>query len=69
MQHLEIHLSPAANLRKAEAAMAAAIDAAGLKISLRGTLGKFPGCSHWHAQEPGKPGTLELTLWPQQKRA
>ena len=33
------------------------------------TLKKFPGCTHWHARNPGRSGTLELTLWPQQHRA
>ena len=46
----------------------ACCNAIGLTQTLRGTLGKYPGCTHWH-YKPGKAkGTLELTAWPQQHR-
>lgn len=43
-----------------------------LTQTLRSTLGKFPGCTHWH-YKLGRPqgkakGTLEITLWPKQHR-
>ena len=41
----------------------------GLNTTLRDGLKKFPGCIHWHAKNGGQPGTLEITLWPQQQRA
>jgi len=69
MQIIEIKLKRGTNLSKAEKSIDATLAAVGLQVSLRGTLKKFPGCTHWHARSPGQPGTLELTLWPQQHRA
>jgi hypothetical protein len=69
MQVIEIKLPRKANLSQAKKSIDATLAAVGLQISLRGTLKKFPGCTHWHAKIPGRPGTLELTLWPQQHRA
>jgi hypothetical protein len=68
MQNIEIELPPKANLSKVEKTIEASLAAVGLEVSLRGTLKKFPGCTHWHAKSPGQSGTLELTLWPQQHR-
>lgn len=39
----------------------------GLNIH-RGSLGKYPGCTHWHFQTPGRSGTLEMTYWPKKSR-
>jgi hypothetical protein len=69
MQVIEIELPQQANLTQAEKFIDATLAAVGLQVSLRGTLKKFPGCTHWHAKISGRPGTLELTLWPQQHRA
>ncbi len=55
MQHIEIELPPSANLSKAEKSIDATLAAVGLQVSLRGTLKKFPGCTHWHAKIPGQP--------------
>ena len=53
--------------------VAQAIDAAlvesGLRVTMRDTLRKYPDCIHWHAKNETKPGTLEVTFWPQQSRA
>ena len=69
MQNIEIELPQRANLSKVEKTIDATLAAVGLQVPLRGTLKKFPGCIHWHAKSPGRSGTLELTLWPQQHRA
>ena len=69
MQIIEIEIPRDANLSKVEKIIDATLAAVGLQVSLRGTLKKFPGCTHWHAKLPGQPGTLELTIWPQQQRA
>jgi len=66
---IEIELPRDAKLSNVEKSIDAALAAVGLQVSLRGTLKKFPGCTHWHARSPGQSGTLELTLWPQQHRA
>jgi hypothetical protein len=69
MTELEIALPPQESSAVLVRAIEAALLEAGLEISLRGTLKKFPGCQHWHARPPGKTGTLEITLWPQAHRA
>ena len=69
MQNIEIELPRGANLSKVEKTIDATLAGVGLQVPLRGTLKKFPGCTHWHAKNPGRSGTLELTLWPQQRRA
>ena len=69
MRNIEIHLQPEANLGMVESAIEASLAAGGLEVSLRGTLKKHAGCIHWHAKSPGQSGTLEVTLWPQQRRA
>lgn len=69
MENLEIVLPAGATPAKVEQIIDAVITAAGLDVSLRGSLAKFPGCIHWHAKKPGATGTLEFTLWPQEQRA
>lgn len=36
---------------------------AGLQVTLRDTLGQYPGCVHWHLKRGRERGTLELTYW------
>lgn len=69
MQDTEIELPSGVDLAKVGRAIDAAIASAGLETALRGSLRKFPGCTHWHARSPGESGTLEITLWPQERRA
>jgi hypothetical protein len=45
------------------------ISGAGLRQTLKGTLRGYPGCVHWHFAKNGATGTLEVTLWPAQRRA
>jgi hypothetical protein len=52
----------------------ACCSAINLTQTMRGTLGKYPGCTHWHYKN-GKAkgvdtprGVLEITLWPKQHR-
>jgi hypothetical protein len=40
----------------------------GLQQSLKGTLGTYRGCLHWHFKKPRISGTLEVTAWPVKKR-
>jgi hypothetical protein len=39
-----------------------------LNNHLKSTLKKYPGSIHWHYQQPGQSGTLEITLWPGGRR-
>src|SRR5690348_13109760 len=41
---------------------------AGLRVTLDGTQKRYPGSRHWHYQLGRKPGTLEVTWWPAQRR-
>ena len=41
----------------------------GLQITLKATLGKYPGSTHWHIKNGQEKGILEITLWPKQRRA
>lgn len=41
----------------------------GLQITLKTTLGKYPGSTHWHIKNGKDKGILEITLWPSQTRA
>ncbi len=34
-----------------------------LRITLKSTLIKYPGCVHWHLKLGKESGTLEATLW------
>jgi hypothetical protein len=43
-----------------------AASALDLTISSDGSLRSFPGSRHWHLKKPPSPGTLEITLWPQE---
>lgn len=42
---------------------------AGLRVTLRGTLGKYPRCTHWHLKRGRERGTLEFTLLADGSRA
>ena len=46
-----------------------ALAESGLTVTLRDSLKKYPGCVHWHAKNGRASGTLEITLWPQERRA
>jgi dihydroxyacetone kinase-like protein len=37
---------------------------ANLRVTLKGTLKKYPGCIHWHLKREGERGTLEMTWSP-----
>jgi hypothetical protein len=40
----------------------------GLRVTMKGTLTGYPGCTHWHLKLGRQRGTLELTLWPRERR-
>jgi len=39
-----------------------------LRLTLKGTLSRYPGCIHWHYKRGRERGTLELTWWPRGRR-
>ncbi len=66
---IEIQLTSPADSRKIERSIDLAIADVGLTITLRSSLRKFPGCVHWHLKRRQEAGTLEITFWPQERRA
>ncbi len=70
MQHFEISLPSGANEKAVAQAITDAIAEYGLRVTLLSTLKKHPGCIHWHVKSPpAAQGTLEITFWPQERRA
>jgi len=39
-----------------------------LSVTMKTTASKYPGSMHWHLKKGRERGTLEVTLWPSQKR-
>ncbi len=66
---VDIPLPASADCTTMEQRIDEAIARCGLRVSLRGTLKRFPACIHWHVTKGGTTGTLEITLWPQEHRA
>jgi hypothetical protein len=69
MQEREILLCSHADDRHIERAIDQAVIDTGLHVTMRSSLRKFPGSVHWHVKRAGESGTLEITFWPQQRRA
>jgi len=69
MREIQISLSSEVNFREIERSIDQAISDSGLTITMRGSLRKFPGSIHWHLKHGRETGTLEVTFWPQQRRA
>jgi hypothetical protein len=40
----------------------------GLVLAMKGSLSSYPGCVHWHYKRQNQKGTLELTLFAQDRR-
>ena len=69
MQEREIPLNSRANDREVERTIDEALADSGLRVTIRASLRKFPGCVHWHVKRGREPGTLEITFWPRERRA
>ena len=72
MREIPLPLPPHATHLQIERAIDAAVAAVAdcdLRVTLRAELKKFPGSGHWHLKSARRPGTLELTYWPTQRRA
>lgn len=52
---------PSAALADKVEAVAASL---GLTCTMRGTLAKHPGCTHWHFKQGTEKGVVEATVWP-----
>ena len=69
MEEIEIHIDPAAIEEQITPLLEEAIAHFGLEIRMRGTLRTYPNSEHWHIYKSGERGTLEVTMWPEGKRA
>ena len=69
MRNVEISLPVDIRDEQVEQAVDQAIANAGLIVTLRDTLKAFAGCIHWHVKNGRESGTLEITFWPQERRA
>ena len=67
MQKLEISVAPGRRL-PSPARIETAFAKAELRVTLRGTLAKYPSCMHWHLKRGREAGTLEVTSWPRGRR-
>ena len=68
MREIEVPLSPGASLPTVRRVESAAREV-GLVVTLKTTLAKHPGCVHWHLKRDGERGVLEMTVWPEARRA
>lgn len=68
MQEIDLDMTDPADesgvIRRVESVLAEA----GLTMHTRGTLKRYPGCTHWHWRNGTLPGTLEVTFWPARRR-
>jgi hypothetical protein len=69
LREITIPLTTRADGAQIERAIDDAIADSGLKTVLRGSLAKFPKCTHWHVKRGRDSGTLEITFWPLEHRA
>jgi hypothetical protein len=69
MREIELPIPKQLRDSDTERAIDGAILSAGLRVALRGSLKKFPGCVHWHIKNGSLAGTLELTWLPSERRA
>jgi hypothetical protein len=64
----EIAVPPDAELLGAEEVIERCCAAAGLRVTMKGTVAAHPGSVHWHLKRGEERGTLEVTLWPARRR-
>jgi hypothetical protein len=52
----------------AEASIESVCAAHGLELTMKTSLANFPGSIHWHYENKREKGTLELTVFPRDRR-
>jgi hypothetical protein len=68
MNEIEFRIPQNCDLRNAEHVIERVSEDCGLNLALKGSLAKFPGCTHWHYKKKQQSGTLELTLYVRARR-
>jgi hypothetical protein len=66
--HYEVNVPPEADLTTAEQLIEECCESRSLQQTLKGTLSKHSGCTHYHYKKGKERGTLEITLWPKEHR-
>jgi hypothetical protein len=68
MRILEIDVPVSAELARIDDLVGACATRLGLRIAQVGTLASYRGSRHWHLKR-NRTGTIELTVWPERRRA
>ncbi len=68
MQDFPIAVPEALNFRRAETVVESCCRRAGLIQGMKTTLANHPGSTHWHYKRASQSGTLEITVWPSERR-
>jgi hypothetical protein len=68
MREVEFRIPSSAQLTYADSTIESACAAEGLQIGMKSTLAGFPGSTHWHFKRSSERGTLEITLFPRDRR-
>jgi hypothetical protein len=63
MKEIEFRIPPNCDLTKAERLIERVCEDCGLHPAMKGSLAKYPRCTHWHYKKDQQSGTLELTLY------
>ena len=68
MIELEVHMPAGTDTKSVPVTVEQAAAREELIVAMRGTLGTYAGCVHWHFKRAGEKGTLEVTWWPKMTR-
>ena len=68
MKEIEFHIPQQCDLTRAEHLIEQACAGLGLMIGMKGSLASCQGSVHWHYKKNQHKGTLELTLYPKERR-
>jgi hypothetical protein len=68
MREVEFKAPGSMQLTHIDSEIESACAAEGLQIGMKGTLASFPGSIHWHFKRPSERGTLEITVFPRDRR-
>ena len=68
MQEIEFRVPRDLNLNRAGQLIEDACAALNLTIAMKSPLASYPGSTHWHYKNGKEKGTLELTIFPRDRR-
>ena len=68
MRDVQFRIPPSAQLTNVDSTIESACSGEGLQIGMKSALAGFPGSTHWHFRRPSERGTLEITLFPRDRR-